>query len=234
MSNADVDARRRAAAHVLLDAEASLDQQRLTLPDDVEHHLLRVVRMRDGEVLSATNGAGSWRLFRVQRVGGTLVAEAEGEVEYVPRRSMFAIACAIPKGDRVEWMVQKTTELGVDRVVLIDAERSVVRWKTDRVANQVIRLQRIADEATRQSRRVWRTVVESPVPAVDVLPAAAIAEPGGELIRGDEAMIAVGPEGGWSSDEIALSRRHVTLGDNILRVETAAVAAATLRMVGRH
>ena len=63
---------------------------------------------------------------------------------------------AIPKGDRLEWLVQKVTELGVDRLALLHAERSVVRWKPDRVQSQLVRLRRIADEACRQSRRVWR------------------------------------------------------------------------------
>jgi 16S rRNA (uracil1498-N3)-methyltransferase len=163
-----------------------------------------------------------------------LIAEADGDVEFESRTAPFTIASAIPKGDRIEWMVQKTTELGVDRIMLLDAERSAVRWKSDRVDKNIVRLQRIADEATRQSRRVWRTIVERPVSAIDILPAAAVAEPGGKPIRGDEVVIAIGPEGGWSDDEIGRSFRRVSLSDNILRVETAAIAATTLRMAQQH
>ncbi len=73
----------------------------------------------------------------------------------------------MPKGDRLDWLVQKVTELGVDRIVLLHAERSVVRWKPERAAAQLDRLQRIADEACRQSRRVWRVAIDEPVDAVD-------------------------------------------------------------------
>jgi 16S rRNA (uracil1498-N3)-methyltransferase len=230
MSNEGAERRRRSAAHVLLGVGLSLDAAQLPFTDDIEHHLLRVVRLEDGELVSATDGAGSWRMFRTRRVGAGLVADAEGDVEHEPLMSPFTVASAIPKGDRVEWMVQKTTELGAVLIVLLDAEHSVVRWKPERIAKNVERLQRISDEATRQSRRVWRTTVERPVAAVEVLSSASIAEPGGEVIRGDETLIAIGPEGGWSVDEIARSARRVNLGDNILRVETAAIAATALRM----
>jgi 16S rRNA (uracil1498-N3)-methyltransferase len=227
-------ARRHSAAHVLVDGAEALVPAQLTLDEDVEHHLLRVIRLGDGEPVSATDGAGSWRMYRTRQVGKRLIVEADADVEFEPRSSTFALASAIPKGDRVEWMVQKTTELGVDRIVLLHADRSVVRWKTDRVAKNLVRLQRIADEATRQSRRVWRTTVCAPEVAAEVVAGAAVAEPSGEPIRGDEPLIAIGPEGGWSADELARSARRVGVSENVLRVETAALAVATLRMVLRH
>ncbi|MFT4656132.1 MAG: 16S rRNA (uracil1498-N3)-methyltransferase [Candidatus Aldehydirespiratoraceae bacterium] len=228
--------RRRSSTHVLLASgdEVQLDLDEITLDDEIGHHLARVLRLRDGEPVSVTDGAGRWRMTDFSSIGPLVVLTASSAVTTEPPPSRFTLATAIPKGDRVDWLVQKTVELGADRIILLHAERSTVRWKPERAAKQIVRLQRIADEATRQSRRVWRTEVAGPAPASDVLGGATIAEPGGDAIRGDEAMIAVGPEGGWSADELERSARSVRVGGNILRIETAAVAVTTLRMVVDH
>ncbi len=134
----------------------------------------------------------------------------------------------MPKGDRLDWMVQKVTELGVDRLALLHADRSVVRWKPDRVEHQLSRLQRIADEALRQSRRVFRLTIDAPVDAADVLEGYVVAEPGGRASVAGDTAVAVGPEGGWSETELAAAGGRVDLGPTILRTETAAVAVSAL------
>jgi 16S rRNA (uracil1498-N3)-methyltransferase len=225
--------RRRATSQVLLDEVDAgvLDHGLIVLPDDVEHHLRRVLRVRDGDSISVTDGAGRWRMAVVRLSGSSLTLEAVGAVAVDDRPEPFTLATAMPKGDRLDWLVQKTVELGVDRIVLLHAERSTVRWKADRAEKQLVRLRRIADESTRQSRRVWRTEIDGPVDADEVLPLAAVAEPGAAGAVGDESMIAIGPEGGWTDDELARSPRRVGLGTSVLRVETAAVAATTLRVI---
>ncbi len=225
--------RRTASTHVLLDADASLHADEVSLPDDVEHHLRRVLRLRDGEPVSVTDGAGHWRMT-VARVGGAFRLEASSPVDFEERPTPFTLAAAIPQGDRSEWLVQKVTELGASEVTFLHTERSTVRWKPERAARHLVRLQRVADEALRQSRRVWQTVVNGPLEAFEVLEGATIAEPGGSAIIGTERFIAVGPEGGWAPSEIEVAASTVRLGENILRIETAAVAATTLRMVAGH
>ena len=147
-------------------------------------------------------------------------------------------------------MVQKATELGVDRLVLLHAERSVVRWRPEKADRRRERLQRIADEATRQSRRVWRTSIAGPVAAIDAISGRAvggvdegadrgagpmaIAEPGGRAITSRDRRIAVGPEGGWSDAELSATTERVGIGENILRVETAVLAVTTLCVVSNH
>jgi len=235
------DARRRAAAHVLV-GDADLDGSIVVLPDDVEHHLRRVMRLRDGEVVSVTDGGGRWRMAVVRAVqgtqrgaaSGTIALETTSDVVRAERSAPFTIASAIPKGDRVDWLVQKASELGVDAVVLLHADRSSTTWKPERAEKQIARLQRIADEAMRQSRRVWRTTVSGPRDARDVLPRAAIAEPGAAPMSGHESVVAIGPEGGWSPDEILTAQKSIGLGANILRIETAVVVASTLRTVADH
>jgi 16S rRNA (uracil1498-N3)-methyltransferase len=213
------EALRRASAHVLV-----ADVAAPVLDDAAAHHLRRVLRLRDGAVVTVTDGGGSWRSCRLAADG----IEPEGPVATAAPGPDVTVAVAPPKGDRLEWLVQKCTEVGVARLVLLDAERSVVRWDAERSAKQLERLRRVAVEAAMQSRRVWLPEVRGPVPAGDVLPGAAIAEPGGRRIGPADVCIAVGPEGGWTAAEVARAGSRVSLGPHVLRVETAAVVAATL------
>jgi 16S rRNA (uracil1498-N3)-methyltransferase len=212
---------RSSSAHVVVD-EVDGACGPIGLGSDDEHHLFRVLRIRDGEVVTITDGRGSWRVCRATR--GAI--ESEGEVRRVPGRAPLTIMCAIPKRDRPEWIVQKLTELGVDRIVFLHADRSVVHWDADRAEKNVAKMRKVAVEALRQSRGVWLPSVEGPVEAVSVLPDAVAAEPGGRSIWPADSIIAIGPEGGWSERELAVAADTVTLGSTILRVETAAMAAA--------
>jgi 16S rRNA (uracil1498-N3)-methyltransferase len=121
--------------------------------------------------------------------------------------------------------VQKLTELGVDRVVVLEADRSVVRWSHDRAMKNAARLRRIALETMHQCRAVWLPSIEGPIDAADLLSTAVVAEPGGRAMVAEDRAIAIGPEGGWSERELAVARDRVTLGESILRVETAAITA---------
>jgi 16S rRNA (uracil1498-N3)-methyltransferase len=213
---------RGAAAHVLVD-----DVDAPALSDDDLHHVFRVLRTRPGEIVTITDGAGRWRACRA----GDGMLEAIGEVHtIVRRRPSLTVACTIPKHDRPEWIVQKLTELGVDRIVLLHAERSVVRWNDDRADRHVAKLRRVAAEALQQSRGIWLPEVTGPRTAIDVLPTAAAAEPGAPPIGAEHTTVAIGPEGGWSPDELAAAATTVSIGDTVLRVETAALVAGA-RMV---
>jgi len=216
---------RRAGAHVLVD-----DVTRPTLDDAAGHHLFRVLRIGDGETVTVTDGAGHWRSCRAR--AGTI--EPDGEMAFVPRRAEpITVAVAIPKQDRPEWLVQKLTELGVDSVVFCHAERSVVRWDADRAGKHLAKLRTVAEAALQQSRGVWLPDIAGPRSVRDVLPGAAAAEPGGRPLAVTDRVVAIGPEGGWSPAELELAAATVTLGDTVLRVETAAVAAAARLVVGR-
>jgi 16S rRNA (uracil1498-N3)-methyltransferase len=211
---------RRAAAHVLVDEVAAP-----ALSDAASHHLFRVLRLRDGEVVTVTDGAGRWRSCRV--VASSV--EADGDVHREePSASSMTIMLAIPKQDRPEWIVRRATELGVDRIVFLHAERSVVRWDDERADRHLEKLRRVADEALMQARRVWRPDVGGPVEARSVLADAVAAEPGGRPIAPTDRVIAIGPEGGWTDAELNAARDRVGLGPTILRVETAALAACAV------
>ena len=186
------------------------------------HHVVRVLRIRDGETVTVTDGAGRWRTCTAS--GASLLPS--GDVHAVDRRAEpLTVAFAIPKQDRPEWIVQKLTELGIDRIVPMHAERSVVRWNGDRARKHVAKLRRVAVEALQQSRGVWLPDVADPMEAADVLPAAAAAEPGAAPIGRGTRTVAIGPEGGWSPAELELAASTVSIGATVLRVETAAIVA---------
>lgn len=213
---------RRAAAHVLVD---DVDQPALT--DAAAHHVFRVLRVGDGELVTVTDGAGRWRACRA--AGGGV--EADGDVQVTARPSpALTIAVAIPKQDRPEWIVQKLTELGVDAIVFCHAERSVARWDRERAPKHLAKLRSTAVAALEQSRSVWLPEVSGPRSVGELLPGAAAAEPGGRPLGVTDHVVAIGPEGGWSPDELRRAGSTVSLGDTVLRVETACLAAAS-RMV---
>ena len=210
---------RASAAHVFVD---DLDHPQLDERD--EHHLARVLRLRDGEVVTVGDGRGSWRTARWHK-GAPIV---DGPSVTVPVPPTVTIAAAIPKGDRLDWMVQKLVEVGVMCIVLVDCRRSVVRWQPERRATQLDRLRRVGRDAAMQSRRVWLPTIDGPVPLGDVVAGggAVLADPDGDPLT-TATTVVIGPEGGFTAEELDLAPA-VSLGEQILRVETAALVAAIL------
>ena len=128
LPSAGVVERAAAAAQVLVDDPADP-----AVGADDRHHLARVLRLRAGEPVVATDGRGHWSLcrYRGDEVGRELgaILEPDGPVTFEPAPSPgLTVAFAPAKGDRPEWVVQKLTELGIDRIVPLAAARSVVRW----------------------------------------------------------------------------------------------------------
>ena len=194
------------------------------------HHLERVLRLRPGDEITVSDGAGGWRLCRL---GDPL--EPVDAVAADPRpKPPVGVAFGLTKGERPEWAVQKLTELGADRIVPFTAERSVVRWTPDRAATHAERWRRIAREAASQSRRTWLPEVEDVQTFADLMkrPGAVLAHPGAGPPRLGAGVVLVGPEGGWSDNELAEAAAagvpFVGLGPHVLRAETAAMAATAL------
>lgn len=221
-----LEAARRASAHVLV---ADLDS--LELGDGDLRHLAGSLRLRDGEPVSSTDGRGGWRMCRFSGSGGGALI-ADGDIQRVTRRSPeLCVAFAPVKGDRPEWAVQKLTELCVDRIVVMQTERSVVRWEGDRVASHLRRLTEVARQAVMQSRGLWMPAVEGveSFHAVASLKGAVLAEPCGGALSLSSPVVLIGPEGGWSEAELeAVQAGTVSLGEGVLRTETAAVTAGIL------
>ena len=213
-------------------------------PDDA-HHLVDVLRLGAGDLVVASDGAGRYRPCRLEPgvPGGRGAARAgrsrptlltpDGPVATSPRPDPpLTVGFALHKGGRPEWAVQKLTELGIDRIVIFTTARTVVRLDETGAARRGERLRRVAREAAAQCRRLRLPVVGDPVPyetvLADRLAALAVAEPGAPPITAATTCILVGPEGGFTEDELARAPTLVGLADTVLRAETAAVAAGVL------
>ena len=221
-----IHALRHSVAHVFVD---QLDSP--TLGDDDQHHLGRVLRLRDGESVTASNGRGQWRAC-VWRDGALEVA---GEVvASAPPSMRCAVAFTPVKGDRNEWAVQKLTEIGIDEVIILaPTQHSVVRWSD--ADKQLRKLRVVAREAAMQSRRVWLPNIVGLAALHEVCAGdgAAVADPDGVALHAGVSLVVVGPEGGFAEDELPAGVPRVQLGDTILRAETATLVAATLLVARR-
>jgi 16S rRNA (uracil1498-N3)-methyltransferase len=211
------------------------DLEDLVLAPADARHLGLVLRLRPGEAVGVSDGAGRWREARVAAADGRSVrVEPDGPVvaESAPDPPV-SIGFSLVKGERPELVVQKLTELGVDRILPLAAARSVVRWDPDRAARGVARLRQVAREAAMQSRRPRLPEVADV--ATVAAAAANLGEDGGLCEQGGEGRpslrrpaLLIGPEGGWDEAEVACGLPGVGLGPTTLRAETAAIAAAVL------
>jgi 16S rRNA (uracil1498-N3)-methyltransferase len=206
------------------------------------HHLATVRRFGPGDRITLFNGDGAEYPAEILSVQKKFAALQILAVQTVSRERTLplTIAVAIPKGDRADFLVEKLTELGVTHLVPLSTERSVV--KTDET--KVEKLARAVIEASKQCGRNQLMRVQAPQkwgafcrlanlpttrwqlhtgPDLTPLMHASTLDPAG-------VVLAIGPEGGWSEAELALGLAHgwqsISLGPRILRVETAALAAA--------
>lgn len=193
------------------------------LSDADQHHLKRVLRLRNGDPLTLSDGQGRWCNAHF---GESL--EVVGPIHQA-RKSLppVAVGFAPVKGDRPEWVVQKLTEIGVDTILVLRCDRSVVRWEGDRETKALDRLRSVAREAAMQSRRCWLPAIEGVLPVLDVMgrPNVARAQRGGGEPTQRPSLIIIGPEGGWSEREEQALSVTIDLGDHVLRTETAALVA---------
>lgn len=225
---------------------------------DESRHLSRVLRLRPGDTVIASDGAGHDYTVRLDTVGaqttGSVLRVAAHDAE-----SPLAITLVqvVAKGERMETIVRAATELGVARVLPALAARTVVRLDAAGWRERTRRWQRVAREATKQCRRSVVPDVQEPRPLLERLPLAAGSDlalcvwegDGPPLERALEAtaaprtaVVLIGPEGGLTDEEVAATRAHgwttVSLGPRILRTETAgpavlAVLQARFGDVGR-
>ncbi len=198
--------------------------ERPELARDDDHHLRRVLRASDGEEVVVTNGRGSWALCRVHPVGVERVSDVALDPA-IPETTLYLTPL---KGDRAEWAVAKATEVGVSRIVPLVSQRMVAKFKGETRDKTLTRWRRIAEEAAAQSRRTYDVVIGEPVKVLEVPASVAVADFTGAGDWSGVTSVAIGPEGGWTSDEWDPGRRRVGLGPTVLRAETAGVVAASL------
>jgi|SRR5579883_74118 len=203
------------------------------------HHLAAVRRFAAGDRVTLFTGDGNEYPAEVLAVGKKQVTLTVLSADPVDRELGFRleVAAAMPKGDRGDFLVEKLTELGATRFIPLVTARAVVHPKESRVEA----LRRAVVEASKQCGRNVLMRVDPPtewgvvLKAVDLPATRAVLHPGGEdrpAGGGRDVAVAVGPEGGFTDAEVAAAVaagwRPVSLGPRVLRVETAAVAAAAV------
>lgn len=210
-------------------------------------HIAKSLRMRPGDPITLCDGRGTDYAGVIKEIGvQTVTVRVEGASPTLSEPSLaVTLYQGLPKGDKMDFIVQKAVELGVTAIVPVATRRSVVRLD-DKADRKRERWQRIADEAAGQCGRGILPQVEPPVPfsrAVERLreeTAVILYEGGGRPLRElvspgvRQLSMMVGPEGGFEPDEVEAVREAggavATLGPRILRCETAPLAALAVAM----
>ncbi len=220
---------------------------KIELGEKEAHHLRDVLRVETGEQVEVFDDEGVRALGRVERCDPSGVMVSIEEIREERHGLRVTVAAAVPKGNRADWMIEKLAELGVHRFVPLATARSVVLPEGK---GKLQRWERIAVEAAKQSGSgVMKIDQLMTVPQVlekldkavgwyfstraDAQPVAkAVEAVVQERPKSMQITLLIGPEGGWTDEEIALfdgaGLTGVRMGTTILRVETAAVAAAAI------
>lgn len=207
-------------------------------------HLSRVLRARVGQEFEISTG-DQLRRGRVLSVADDRVEFELGEVVEAPSAPRIAVLLSVIKFDRMEWAIEKLTELGVASIVPLVARRTDARLALA-AGKRVERWRRIALEASEQSRRTRPPEIVAPARLKEVLTLesdcklllnedeahASIGELLGPARANNSLALAVGPEGGWTEEEVKILEgagwKSVSLGETILRTETAAIAGVAV------
>ena len=216
-------------------------------------HIARSLRMRPGETLTLSNGEGIDYLARILSIDGDAV---ETEIlERTPNqtepRAKLTLFMAMPKGDKMELIVQKSVELGVYQVIPVATKRAVVKLDAKKAARKVERWQQIAQSAAKQAGRGYIPEVADVMPYREALECASkldvvlipyeLAEGMKEtksviesIYPGQSIGIFIGPEGGFEKEEVEQALEYgahaITLGKRILRTETAGLTTLSVLM----
>jgi 16S rRNA (uracil1498-N3)-methyltransferase len=224
----------------------------LPLDDADLHHLRAVLRLVPGDRIVVTDTAGSEAEATLVEVSAALVTADVDEPVRRPARPRVVLVAAMSRRERMELVVRKATELGVSEIWPVVTERCVVRLDDQRSGRRAERLRLIAEEAANQSERPDVPLVREPVTIGDFVAEAGrfdvVLVPWEEASSGGlgigaaldaagaaadaSVAIVIGPEGGLTEGEVAALEAGggvvVTLGETVLRTDTAGIVAVTL------
>lgn len=217
--------------------------KRCVLEGSAANHIMRVLRLRDGDALTLFDGQGGEYGARISGFRRDSVQVEVQEHRDAERESRLDLTLAqgISRGERMDWVMQKATELGVTRIVPVITERTVVKLDEKQSARKVEHWRAIVISACEQSGRNRVPEVAAPCALHEVPRKSAgrklLLSPTGNLNARDLALsgpatLLVGPEGGLSEEErdlaIGAGFEQVRMGPRVLRTETAAIAALTI------
>jgi len=224
--------------------------QSITISGEDVRHIVKVLRMKTGDELLLCDGKGAEYSVKIAQVDKSeITTDVNTRSKREIRNPLITLGQGLPKSDKMDWIVQKATELGVATIVPIVTERTIVKIRDEE--KRVSRWQKIAREAAMQSNRpdipkvgavsalkdFLRTLNPEPR-TLHLLPWEEGTVPIKGVLRANPGItnivVLIGPEGGFSSTEAAMAKEHgfhlVSLGQNILRTETAAITV--LGMIG--
>lgn len=219
----------------------------VTLGSDEAAHARKSLRLAEGDVITLFDGRGTTATGQITELTRRMVVQITDRSHVKPLRPTLDLAIAIPKGDRAAVLIESAAQLGVDRVIPLTTDRSVV----EPGKNKQQRFERIATEAAKQCGRTWMMAIAPPIALGELLmksdhdlrficdvPSDTVqALQSGDDLRSklndcEKALALVGPEGGWTDAERAAAAEagclNLTLNANVLRVETAGLAAAAI------
>jgi len=211
---------------------------------DQSFHILKVLRMKDGKIIRLIDSQAS-AFFGTININANKVSVLITQPVFEERESnvKITLAVAMIKGDRWDWMLEKATECGVDKIVPFVSARCVVKEKTEAVARKLERYRKIMTEAAEQSYRHKVPTIIEPVALKKLIEhksamnfVAYEKEDSNFLARVKENLssvtLVIGPEGGFTNEEVSYLTDHgfasVSLGKRIFRAETAAVAGCIM------
>ncbi|WP_298018618.1 16S rRNA (uracil(1498)-N(3))-methyltransferase [uncultured Castellaniella sp.] len=215
---------------------------RIELPESLAHHAVRVLRLPSGTAVTLFDGRGGQYPAVLDIQGRTVLADV-GPHQAVDceLRGRLTLIQGIASGDKMDWIVEKAVELGVSALIPVAAERSVLRLSGPRLEKRLAHWRAIVQSASEQCGRNRLMEILEPAPlrgGLERLSGVSLfCHPDGDAdfsqaLRGveDRLNLLVGPEGGWSPEELALARRQglqgVRFGPRVLRTETAGLAMA--------
>lgn len=213
----------------------------IELPDAPAHHALRVLRLNPGSEIVLFNGKGGEYRARLLGEGKNVAITHFDSVE----RELdidITLAQGIPSGDKMDWVIEKAVELGAARLTPIEARRSIVQLRGDRLAKRMLHWRRVAQSAGEQCGRNRLMQIDEPMTLEACVMrcrregrAVLFCDPGAPstlaqaVAGGRQALtLLVGPEGGWSEQEQEIMRTYqlcaIRFGCRVLRTETAGLA----------
>lgn len=225
----------------------------ITLQTSEAHHAINVLRMKQHDTIRLFNGNGTTAEGRIERLTRreVMVEVLSIKDHQRPGQHQVIVAAAVPKGDRLKWMVEKLTELGVDRFVPLQTKRSVVQPGSSKLD----KLQATVINAAKQSRNLWMMQLAAPIAFSDLLAqqntrfllahpsaTASLANSNADATQADTTdasqTILIGPEGGFTDAEVEVADqkncRRLAWSGGILRIETAAVTFAAIMIMANR
>ena len=220
--------------------------KRVVVEGSAVNHITRVLRLRSGDALTVFDGSGGEFGARIEEFRKDAVVVAVEEHRPLDRESPLTLTLAqgISRGERMDWIIQKATELGASKIVPLFTKRSMVRLDERQAERKIQHWRAIAVAACEQCGRNKVPELVTPIDFFDVLPADSsgatrlLLSPTGDLRIEDlqdtakAITVLIGPEGGLEDVEqeaaLAAGFKAVRLGPRVLRTETAAIAALTI------